>query len=122
MDWQSAEIRLFGHAPTPARSVIVDRSPAWRAGRFALLLVASVGVGLLAALVPPHLPWAAFAVVVGIAFASRKLLEHRSLIALEGRCPRCDSPVGSYVPRRLREPDRFPCDGCAHVLTLVPPR
>ena len=114
-----AWLRLFGNAPTPARVVVVERGPGWRASRAFLVAAAAVGLAALAALVPPHVPWAAIVLTAGSVLAVRRARERRTLLALSGMCPGCAANQALGQPTRLRAPHRLPCSGCGRVLELT---
>ncbi|HSM35362.1 MAG TPA: hypothetical protein VK837_03110 [Longimicrobiales bacterium] len=114
-----ARLRLFGNAPTPAKVVVVERGPGWRASRAFLAAAAAVGLAALAALVPPHVPWAAIVLTAGLVLAFRRARERRTLLALTGTCPGCAAKQALERPTRLRAPHRLPCSGCGRVLELT---
>jgi hypothetical protein len=119
VDASSARLRLFGYAPTEAAVVVEPRGLSWRLGRAALIAVAALGLATLAALVPPHVPWAAAVLLTGAVLAIRRLRERRTLVSLRGSCPGCGGALDLAKPARLRAAHRFPCAECGRILELA---
>jgi hypothetical protein len=114
------ELRLFGHPPSTARAVIVDRSTGWRWSRALVTGLGAIGAAALGALIPPHVPWAVAILSVGVFLAVRRLLERRTLLGLDGNCPRCSAVQALGRPTRLRVPHELHCTSCGHRLELWP--
>ena len=108
-----ARVVLFGHDAQAARARIRRRARSWRLGGAARRLAASALIAPVAAVVPPHAPWAIGAILVGALLARRRWQERYTLESLSGACPRCGAPL-SVRPARLREPHPVACDGCRH--------
>jgi hypothetical protein len=113
-----AEIELFGFRPTAARVRVVHRSSGWRLGHAALYLLLCWGAILLVMWVPPHIPWALAAFLLGIFFAVKYIRERYTLLELDGTCPRCAAPVRQDQPGRLGLPHRLYCSNCHQPLLL----
>jgi len=115
---ERAKLTVFGFPSTEAVARVHYRDAFWRGSRAAGFM----GVGLLlapaAALVPPHAPWAIGALGVGALLARRKWQERRTLVHLDGTCPRCESPLRVTRPTRMREPHSIACEGCNHEMEL----
>lgn len=83
----------------------------------------ALGVALLlaplAAIVPPHAPWAIGVLVAGAVFARRRWTETHTLMAVDGTCPRCGGRFDDAKPSRLRRPHPLECEGCHHVSSLT---
>ncbi|MEN8376242.1 MAG: hypothetical protein ABFS34_12405 [Gemmatimonadota bacterium] len=116
----SVELRLFGHPPSAARAVIANRSVGWRWSRALVTGLGAIGAAALGALIPPHVPWVAVILSLGGVLAVRRLLEERTLLGLDGNCPRCSAVQALGRPTRLRVPHRLHCPSCGHRLELWP--
>ncbi len=113
-----AHITLFGFDPARATARVETRGVAWRARRSSLALVGGVIVAPLAALVPPHAPWALAALGVSLVTARHYWTERHSLHALEGDCPRCGEGVSISRVVRLRHPHPISCTSCRYELAI----
>ena len=82
-----AQITLFGFDGVSANARIEARSRGWRGRRAAAALAAGLIAAPLAALVPPHAPWALGALGIGLLTAHRRWAEEHTLHFLEGRLP-----------------------------------
>lgn len=113
-----ARIEAFGYTPTAARAHVVERSASWRMTR--ALLAAAVGLGAapVVFLVPPHVPWALAALGLGAWFARRFVRERRTLLSLDGVCPRCGAAVTTHEPTALRTPHDLTCGACRQGLLV----
>jgi len=113
-----ARVVLFGYPDTEAVARVHDRDALWRGSRAAVLLGVGVLLAPVVALVPPHAPWAIGALGVGAILARKKWRERRTLVELEGICPRCESPLRVERPTRMRDPHTFSCNTCHHEMEL----
>ena len=95
-------VSLFGFAPSEAIAEIFVRDPFWRGSR--ALLFGGIGLILapVAALVPPHAPWAIGALVMGAIMSRRKWAERHTLVTLRAACPQCEASLRLARPTRLR--------------------
>lgn len=91
----------------------------WRARRTAIALAAGLIVAPIAALVPPHAPWALGALGMGILTARRRWTEEHTLHFLQGACPRCGAAVTLSHPSRLRHPHATSCPSCQYELAIA---
>jgi hypothetical protein len=66
----------------------------------------------LVVLVPPHIPWAVGAVVVGLYMAYRRWTGEFIVHALEATCPSCGSPLTMKPDQFVRLPHTVPCFNC----------
>lgn len=115
---ERARLTVFGFPSSEAVARVHYRDPFWRGSRAAGFLGLGVVLAFPAALIPPHAPWALGALGVGGIMARRKWRERRTLVELEGSCPRCESPVRITRPTRMREPHSLPCEACNHEMEL----
>ena len=104
-----ARITLFGFDDVPAHVRVETRSVGWRARRAAIALAAGLIAAPLAALVPPHAPWALGALGIALLTARRRWAEEHTLHFLEGACPRCGEGItlsrpgtGRFAPMLLQ--------------------
>lgn len=111
-------LSLFGHESTQAEVALQPRSVGWRTTRAAQ----RVGIGLVAApllaLVPPHVPWAAGAVLAGLVLGGRRWRERYTVTAATGPCPRCGTALTLHAPRPLKDPLTMDCPACHHQASL----
>ncbi len=113
-----ARISLFGFDEVPADVLVETRSVGWRARRAAIALAAGLIAAPLAALVPPHAPWALGALGIGLLTARRRWAEAHTLHFLEGACPRCGEGITLSRPARLRHPHATSCPSCQYELAI----
>ena len=113
-----ARLSCFGAAPTPARAELVERPASWRTTRALLALGIGVGIAPLAAIVPPHLPWAAAALIGGGVIARNRWREHYTLLSLAGTCPRCAGTIEQQPQRRLAAVPTVTCGHCGETVLL----
>ena len=110
-----AQITLFGFDGVSANARIEAR---WRGRRAAAALAAGLIAAPLAALVPPHAPWALGALGIGLLTAHRRWAEEHTLHFLEGACPRCGEGITLSRPARLRHPHATSCPSCQYELAI----
>lgn len=108
-----ARLSIFGYDPATVDLVVIPRSRRWRM----LGAARTMGIALLltpvAALVPPHAPWALGVLGVGAILARRRWQERYTVVGVEGACPKCGAEL--EVGRgRLRTPHPLPCESCHH--------
>jgi hypothetical protein len=109
-----ARIALFGHDPLDGAVRVRSRTRRWRSVRAARLVATGVVLAPVAALVPPHAPWAIGVAVTALLLGRRRWRERHTLVGVEGACPRCGASLRlpSSVP--FRSPLPLDCDGCNH--------
>ncbi len=113
-----AQITLFGFEPTTADVAVVRRSRGWR-WRHALLALGLCWVLVpVVIFIPPHIPWAAGAFILGIVLAYRRATEEYTLTHLEGTCPKCGHAQTLEKPTKLKRPHPLSCGGCHNDLQL----
>lgn len=113
----AARVRLQGRVeafgfPTSVASIdAIARPASWRATR--ALLAAGIGLGVapVAAIIPPHIPWALGALIGGAVVARRRATERHTLRSLDAKCPRCGSAL-STEPGRLTATRALQCAAC----------
>ena len=113
----AGHVRLFGFDPVSAIGSIRPRPRSWRIAGAVRTGIATLVLTPVAAIVPPHAPWALGALGVGFVLGRRRLNHRFTLEALEARCPKCDG-VLTVRPGQLKTPHTVPCDGCHHEATL----
>jgi hypothetical protein len=114
----SGRVTLFGHEPSLATVEVAARGRRWRLTRAGALLVAALLLAPVAALIPPHAPWAIAILGAGFVFARRRWNEHFSLISLQAECPRCGADLSTTRGGRLRAPHPVTCDECHREMRL----
>jgi len=116
-----AEAIVFGFPAAPVEMSVLRRASSWRVGGAVRTLVVFVVAAPLAALVPPHAPWAIGALGLGAILASRRLKERFTLVSVRGACPKCAEPL-VVKAGRLRSPHPVSCDACHHQAALRFPK
>lgn len=111
---------LFGFEPTPASVTVRSRARGWRMSGAARAIGVALLLAPLAAVVPPHAPWAIGVLVAGAVFARRRWTETHTLLAVDGTCPRCGGSL-NVKPSRLERPHPLECEACHHVSSLMLP-
>lgn len=117
----TGRIEAFGYDATTADVRVIPRATSWRMTRALLSLVVGLGAAPLVFFVPPHVPWVLASVGLGGFFARRFALERRTLVSLQGTCPKCGKPVTVDKPVALRDPHELTCPHCLHGLMLRVP-
>lgn len=107
----TGQVEAFGFAPTEATIDAISRPASWRVTRALLALGIGIGVAPVAAIVPPHIPWAAGSVIAGAIIARRRATEHFTLRTFTAACPRCAGWL-STEPGRLAATRSLQCKGC----------
>ena len=113
-----ARLVCFGAPPSPAHVDLIARPVSWRTTRGLLAVAIGVGLAPVAAIVPPHLPWAAASLLGGAVIARNRFREAYTLRGVTGTCPRCAAPVHLASRRRLKAPESVSCNGCGETLLL----
>ncbi|MHB1169252.1 MAG: hypothetical protein ACYC28_08220 [Longimicrobiales bacterium] len=113
-----ARLACFGAQPTAARVELLERPFSWRVTR--ALIAAGIGLGIapLAAIIPPHIPWAGAALIGGGVIARGRWVEHHTLARIEGTCPRCGGEIEMTPDRRLKSPESITCGNCGETVLL----
>ncbi len=113
-----ARLACFGAQPTSVRVELLERPFSWRITR--ALLAAGIGLGIapLAAIIPPHIPWAGAALIGGGVIARGRWVEHYTLARIEGTCPRCQGEIEMTPGRRLKSPESITCGNCGETVLL----
>lgn len=113
-----ARITLFGVPATDADVEVLRRGRSWRLTRALVSIGVAWALIPVVALLPPHVPWAAFAFAAGIYLAVRRWTERYTLRSLVGRCPECGARQTLGSPARLRFPHPLTCEACGRELLL----
>ncbi|HEU5208523.1 MAG TPA: hypothetical protein VFU06_03845 [Longimicrobiales bacterium] len=113
-----ARLACFGADSTPATVELLERPFSWRMTR--ALLAAGIGLGLapVAAIVPPHIPWAGAALIGGGVIARGRWIERYTLARIEGTCPRCSGAIKMTPARRLKDPESITCGNCGETVLV----
>ena len=115
----AGRIGLFGFEPVAASVTLFPRSLSWRTRRAVLFGVLGVAIAPVVALLPPHAVWLIGAVATGAYLAWRSFNTRYSVVALDGRCPKCNASLTLKAGIRLREPHPISCQDCSHELALT---
>ena len=114
-----ARLTLFGHDATETSIELIPRSLQWRLVRTGIVTAIFLVILPIAALIPPHAPWAA-GVVLGLVLVGRgRWLERYTIVGLKGVCPRCGTSLQISKRMRLRQPHPISCEGCNHDVMLT---
>jgi hypothetical protein len=113
-----ARLEAFGFTASPATVRVVRRSTSWRMTRALLSLFLGWGLAPVVALIPPHIPWAAGAIIGGGWFAWRFSRERVTLLDYEGACPRCGERVHSEGGVPVTASHAVHCPSCGQGLML----
>ena len=108
---------LFGFDATSVGVEVVPRTRRWRLVGALQAMGASLLVAPVAAVVPPHAPWAIGALAAGGYFARRRWVETHTLVGVDGTCPKCAAPFKTRKSR-LRSPHPLDCEACHHTSEL----
>lgn len=108
-----ARLSIFGYDPAVVDLVVVPRSRRWRMLGAARTMGIALVLTPVAALVPPHAPWALGVLGVGAILARRRWQERYTVVGVEGVCPKCGADLEVGVGR-LRDPHPLPCESCHH--------
>jgi hypothetical protein len=77
-----------------------------------LTLLGFLVLAPIAFLVPPHIPWALAAVIVGFYLAYRRWTGEFIVHSLEATCPSCGKPLTMKPDQYVRLPHTIPCFNC----------
>ena len=113
-------LAVFGASPVPAVAIVQRRSLASRLGRAGL----GLGIAWLLAFPAIFLPVLHFVLVPGfliggVVLAVQRLREGRTLVRVEGACPRCRAALDMTPGGRFRLPRSVQCLHCKNTLTLA---
>ena len=120
MSTLQGEAVLFGFPSTPAAATIQPRAKGWRFSGAAWILAGTLVLAPLAAVVPPHAPWAMGVLVAGFVLARRRWTETHTVMTVDGTCPKCGGAF-QVKPSRLKRPHPLECEHCHHVSALKLP-
>ena len=109
-----SRLMLPGHEPTPARTEITYRPRSLRLTRALMYLVGFWALAPLVFFIPPHIPWALAAVVLGIYFAWANWTGTYQVRSVQGSCPRCGNALAVEAGTKIRLPYRMTCYQCHH--------
>lgn len=108
---------LFGFDAADVEADVRARPRSWRLTGAAQWMGLGVLVAPVAAVVPPHAPWAIGALAVGGILARRRWRETHTLEGIAGSCPKCGEDF-ELKSQRLRSPHPLECEACHHVSSL----
>lgn len=114
----TGRLEAFGYDATDARMKVIPRPASWRATRAILSAVVGLGAAPVVFFIPPHIPWALASVGFGVFFARRFALEARTLVSLDGTCPKCGQVIRIDKPVALRDAHELSCPACLQGLIL----
>jgi hypothetical protein len=114
------DIRLGGHAPTTGSISAFLRSSRERAGRAAGTLFLFLVIGAAVAVIPPHIPWAAIALIAGIFLAAKQWRSEYQVEHFTGACPRCGTELPIKPEAGIRFPLQVTCFECHHEPVVNP--
>ncbi|HYW08571.1 MAG TPA: hypothetical protein VE913_16545 [Longimicrobium sp.] len=106
----------FSGETTEGRARVIERSASWRrtsALRELLWLLLAPA----AFLIPPHIPWVILVIGFGLFRAFNRAREYRTLVALQGACPKCGAQQEFAELGRMRNPHKVQCSSCRWTLT-----
>lgn len=107
-----ARLVLFGYPPAPARATVTRRAAGSRAMRAGLYAGGTLLLTPVAAIFPPHAPWA-MAVLIGGGLLTWRGWSTREVVAsFQGECPRCGHPLSLDPGTRLRDGLAVSCPEC----------
>lgn len=113
-----ARLQLFGHDPSVATLDLIPRSLRWRLARTGIGVGVFVIILPIVAMIPPHAPWAAGAILGAVVVGRGRWSERFTIVGFEAPCPRCGEVLSISKETRLREPHPVSCEGCNHELVL----
>lgn len=102
---------LFGYDPTPVELELVPRGKRWRTMGVVRIAVVAAVLAPVAAIVPPHAPWALGVLGVAGLLIHRRLKERFTVAEAKGPCPKCGGRL-SAASGRLRDPHPAACEAC----------
>lgn len=118
----AAQLVLFGYPPAPARALVSRRSASSRAVRAGLYAGGTLVLTPVAAIFPPHAPWAMAVLVAGGLLSWRGWNTREVVASFQGDCPRCGNSLTLSPGTRLRDGLAVSCGGCGMepLLKLLP--
>lgn len=115
---RSGSLTLFGFPSTSVTVTGIPRSGRWRGIRAGLFGVGGLILAPAVGMIPPHAPWAAGALGLGIFLGLRKWRERFTVTSMDGTCPKCGAPMSVDEGSALRPGMTVPCDACHHDAVL----
>src|SRR5262249_51289099 len=113
-------LTVFGASPVAAVAVVRRRSLGSRVGRAGLGLAIAWLLAFPAIFFPVlHFVLVPGLVIGGVVLAVKWLREDRTLMRIEGRCPRCGASVDATPGGRFRLPRSVQCIHCKNTLTMT---
>lgn len=106
------ELRLRAYPSTPGRLAATYRPPRKRMTSGLVTLLGFLVAAPIAALIPPHIPWALGAIFVGSYMAYRRWTGEYIVHSLEATCPSCGQPLAMKADEYVRLPHTVPCFNC----------
>jgi hypothetical protein len=107
-----ASLTLFGYPPSPAQALVSLRAVGSRAIRAGLYAGGTLVLTPVAALFPPHAPWAVAVLIGGGVLTWRGWSTREVVASFQGDCPRCGSSLTLSPGTRLRDGLAVSCGEC----------
>jgi hypothetical protein len=112
-------LSLAGETSTQARGELLERNPVERLGRAGIALLALWGIAAGCVLIPiAHFILVPSGVIAGLVVAIVRFREDKSLVHLNGLCPRCKVLRLFGNVGRFREGSQVHCSGCGSQLEV----
>ena len=107
-------LTLFGFPPGNLEARVIRRSGRWRGFRAAGFMAGGLVLAPLLGMIPPHAPWAAGSLGLGMLLGARKWRQRMTLISFNGECPRCGGDLSLKKGAGLRDNMPVSCEHCHH--------
>lgn len=108
----SVVLTLPGHEPVVGHADLAFRPRSERIGRGVASLVGFTVLALVAAIIPPHIPWALIALGAGGIVAFRNFRGVFTVQSFEGNCPRCGAKLTIEPGAKIKPPQQMDCYNC----------
>ncbi|MEX2583466.1 MAG: hypothetical protein WD766_09330 [Gemmatimonadota bacterium] len=120
MDTLDLDIRLGGHPTTHGTLDAALRPGRERYGRAAGTLALSLVIAAAVFFIPPHIPWVAAALLIGLFLSYRQLRSEYTVHRFAGACPRCGTQLRVANGEQIRFPLELTCFECHHEPVVTP--
>lgn len=111
---REGSLTLFGFPSTSVRVRGIPRSRRWRAVRAGLFGAGGLFLAPAVGMIPPHAPWAAGSLGLGLFLGLRKWRERFTVLSMDATCPKCGARVALEEGSALRPGTTVPCESCHH--------
>lgn len=105
-------LTLPGHAPVAGHAELEFRPRSERIFRGVASLVGFTVLAVVAAILPPHIPWALIALGAGGIVAFRNFRGVFTVRSFEGNCPRCGASLRVEPGAKIKPPHQMDCYNC----------